>query len=279
METENPLNIDQVIQAIENNELVLPTMPDWALELQQILQDVDASTNQIIQAVSRDPVLVAQLIKTANSAIYAGMPKVTDVMAAITRLGHRLLHSMLMRITLAQLSSARHPPAQQRLAAFMEHSQEVAAISYVLAKDQKGLMPDQALLAGMIHDIGVIPICIYADRNGSAMDAEDYDRVIQQYSGLIGEKLLTAWAFPDALVAVPALAMDLQYGAETDPASYADIVTVANLLAQPALRFSDWDSVHAVKRLGMSPESCQEFNPQRGSDVQAVREIFFDNSL
>jgi len=40
--------IDQIYLAIENNELVLPTMPDSAIRIQRMLDDINVSANQIV---------------------------------------------------------------------------------------------------------------------------------------------------------------------------------------------------------------------------------------
>lgn len=277
-ETDNN-TIDRIILAIENNELVLPTMPDWAVEVQQMLADPDVPTNQIILVICRDPVLSAQLIMTANSAIYSGLPKVTDMMSAVTRLGYSLLRSLIMKVTLARLANAGHPAIQRLLSGFMDHSQEVAAISYILARDQPYLSSDEAMLAGLIHDIGALPICMHADMNGFVIDEHDYNLLIRKYSGQIGEKLLRAWSFRDELVEVPAAVADLQHGTEIELPSYADIVTVANLLSRPSQEFDGWDDVQALRRLGLSPETCRGFDKQMGEEVRSVREIFFDNYL
>ncbi|MDD2706095.1 MAG: HDOD domain-containing protein, partial [Acidocella sp.] len=81
--------------AIENNELVLPTLPDIAVKIQELLDDMNASAQQIVDAVSGDPVIVAQLIKTANSAAHADKPKVDNSRAAISRLGYKSLRNLV----------------------------------------------------------------------------------------------------------------------------------------------------------------------------------------
>lgn len=46
---------DQITQAIENNQMVLPSMPAWAIKVQRMLDDINTSASQIVTAVSSDP--------------------------------------------------------------------------------------------------------------------------------------------------------------------------------------------------------------------------------
>ena len=58
-------------------------MPAWAAKIQRMLDNINISASQIVTAVSGDPAFVAQLIRTANSALYTGRPKVDNINAAV----------------------------------------------------------------------------------------------------------------------------------------------------------------------------------------------------
>ncbi len=277
MLTEVEAGIAQILDTIKQDELALPVMPDLAMKVQLMLDDMNVSAHQIVVAVSSDPAFAAELIRVANSAIYADKPGVKTVMAAVTRLGYKMLRSLIMKITTVKLSNSSHPVIKRHLTEFMDHSREVAAISYALARDHKHLNPDQALLAGLIHDIGVIPICMYADKKISAMDEQACELIERKYCGMIGAELLRKWSFPVELIEVPTNHQNLQYESGQALPGYVDVVIVANLLSQPYAKFMAWENVTSVRKLGISPESCREAKGRLANDVNAARSIFFDN--
>ncbi len=62
--------IAEVIFALENNKLELPTLPDIALQLQQKMDDPSISVDQLIHLLHTDPVITANIIKIANTAAF-----------------------------------------------------------------------------------------------------------------------------------------------------------------------------------------------------------------
>lgn len=77
-----------------------------------------------------------------------------------------------------------------------KNSRLLAAVSYILASHQSHLSPDQAMLAGLIHDIGVLPLCLYIEKHHSKIDEETLNDLIQNCSNIIGTKLLQKWNPP-----------------------------------------------------------------------------------
>jgi HD-like signal output (HDOD) protein len=264
---------DELSLAIERNELVLPTMPAWAAKVQRMLDDINVSASQIVTAVSGDPAFVAQLIKIANSAVYAGKPKVDNVNAAVTRLGYKMLRNLIISVSMAKLSIIEKPALKKHLDEFWEHSREVAATSYVLAKSQKHLNPDQAMLAGLIHDIGRLPLLLYIEQKNLNAEGGAMDTIIRRCGAIVGEQLLKAWVFPDELVEIPMAHEDIHRETVDSRASYADVVTIANMLTRATARVVDWDKVTAVKRMGIDGNLYLEFFDRFDKDIAAAKEL------
>lgn len=264
---------DQLSLAIERNELVLPAMPAWASKVQRMLDDFNVSAGQIVTAISADPAFVAQLIRTANSAAYSGKPKVTNVSAAVTRLGYKMLRNLIVSITMARLSVINQPFLKKHLSAFWDHSREVAATSYVLAKSQKHLNPDQAMLAGLIHDIGRLPLFMHIENRSLAVDDAMLETIIRKCSALVGEQLLQIWEFPEELVEIPLAHEDIYRESGSPRASYADIVTVANMLTRATAKVIDWDKIAAVRRMGIASDLYREFFERFDKDLGTAREM------
>lgn len=61
-------DLDKLKTDIDNGTLKIPPMPDWAIKIQRMLDDMNVSTDKIVAMVAKDPTFVAKLFKTANSA-------------------------------------------------------------------------------------------------------------------------------------------------------------------------------------------------------------------
>jgi HD-like signal output (HDOD) protein len=265
--------IEEQSGAMGRNDLVLPAMPAWAANVMKMLDNIKAAAGKIASTVSTDPVFVAQLLKTANCALYTGKPKVYSINAAVDRIGYEMLRNLIVSITMDKLSIIEKPALKKHLAKFRDHSREVAAICYVLAKSQKHLTQDQAMLAGLIHNIGWLPLLLYIEDKNLSVDDKTIATIIRKYSALVGERLLELWEFPPELVEIPMAHEDIHRETASTRASYADIVTVANMLSRSTAKIDNWDNVTAVKRVGLATELYREFFDRFENDLTAAREM------
>jgi HD-like signal output (HDOD) protein len=240
-----------------------------------MMDDMDVPVSSIVTLVSGDPVIAAQLIRTANSAAHAEKSRVDNIAAAISRLGYRALRNLVLNITMTRLAKAEQPAVKKVLANYWEHSREVAAISHLLARNQHHLIADQAMLAVIVHDIGTVPLCIHVDKIRTDFDGDLLDGLILQFRGNIGEKLLRNWNFPAEIVEVIPEHENLQRNPESPLADYADIVTVANLLNRLTGKMVPWEDITALQRLHISPDVCRDFHERFGDELRATHETLF----
>ncbi len=263
----------EVFAALESGTLVLPTLPDMAIKIRKAIDDPNISAEALIRLLSTDPAISAHIIKTANSAAFSGGHPVNELRAAISRLGYSMLRNMVMAITMNKLFKAESPIINQELKNLWDHSREVAANSYVLASRHQHLKPEQAMLAGLVHDLGALPLCIYADHHHPRLDQETLEGLIRKFHTETGVKLLESWHFPHELVEVAALHENLQHTTVSGLADYVDVVTAANLLMPGAAKFVAWENVAAVSRLGYSPAECRNFLDAHSEQLAAAHEL------
>ena len=141
------------------------------------------------------------------------------------------------------------------------HATKVASLSTSLARTRTRLRPDQAMLAGLTHAIGVLPVLAWAENDDRlADDPKLLNTVIAEVHPELGAAILRSWEFPRELLTVP-----LQYcrydRANARP-DYADVVMVANLCSyigsdHPLATF-DLHTVSALARLGFEPGTASE---------------------
>lgn len=275
MSTAHQALLQQIIADIESDSLVLPTLPDIAFKIQDLIDDPNVSAEQIVLVLAGDPFISAQLIKAANSAAFADKRPVENVRGAVSRLGYRQLRNLVMMITMNKMFYARNPVINKYMKAAWQHSREVAAISYVLALRQPHLSPDQAMLAGLVHNIGVLPLCLHVEKNQLQIAEDSLEELIRKCSGTIGTKLLQKWHFPQDLIGVVEEHEQLHRDSSNMPrADYADIISIANLQEDRArAKVIAWNQIAAVNRLGLSETECQSFVELYAERIALIAEM------
>jgi HD-like signal output (HDOD) protein len=104
--------------------------------------------------------------------------------------------------TLRNLFQPHSEQLTERLQQLWQHSCRVGAISSVLAPLTQGVDPDRALLAGLVHDIGELPVIEYLDRVSGPVVTE-LEQAIPRLRGPLGSFILKSWRFDADLSEVP----------------------------------------------------------------------------
>lgn len=250
--------LEELYQAIDERRLTLPTLPEVALRVRDAVEREDSSANQIANIVATDAALSARLLQVANSPLYRGRDPIDNLQIAVARLGIRLVRSLVVSLIMQQIFQATNDLLDKRFRQIWEESVQVAAISRVLAQNLKHLDKEQALLAGLIHNIGALPILMMADQYPELLDdPNELDRVITALSPSIGQRILREWDFSDSLIKVPANFLNLAYQSE-GPADYVDVVIVGRLETlreqEHPVNDEDWSSIPAIAKVGLEPE-------------------------
>lgn len=245
-----------IIQALENDTLVLPTLPEIALQVRDIAEDVTSSISDLTTILGRDAALSARMIKVANSPLIRASIPVSDLNTAVSRLGIDLTSNLAMGLAMEQMFQATSDIVDKRMRACWSKSVEIAASSQVLARHFTNLQPDQALLAGLTHQIGKLPILAFAENNDSLLnDSFALGKVLTVLHPSLGSYILKMWDFPADLVSVSK--NYLQFDRKVDKVDYADIVQVATLQSyagtdHPYTKL-DWTEISSFDRLGLDP--------------------------
>ena len=245
-----------IIQALENDELVLPTLPEIALQVREVAENITSSISDLTKILGRDAALSARMIKVANSPLIRTSSPVSDLNTAVSRLGIDLTSNLAMGLAMEQMFQATSDVVDKRMRSCWSKSVEIAASSQVLARHFTNLQPDQALLAGLIHQIGKLPILAFAENNESLLnDSFALGKVLSVLHPSLGSYILKMWDFPEELINVPK--NYLVFDRTVDKVDYADIVQVATLQSyagtdHPYTKL-DWTKISSFDRLGLDP--------------------------
>lgn len=220
---------EEIVSDLKSGKLVLPVLPDVALKVNDIAESPDASIVDLTEVILSDAALSAELLRVANCPLYRGRNPVDKVQTAITRLGLKMVRNLVSSLVLEQMFQAPSKGVADQLQELWKHSADVAAICHVLSSKQPGIANDEAMLAGLIHDIGVLPILLKADERPELLATPALlQSVVEDLSGPIGAAILESWDFPESLIAAVSEHKDYTRDSANGP-DLVDIVQVANL--------------------------------------------------
>ena len=279
MALENRL-LSKFLDDINHNRLALPTLPEVAIKVRKVVEDPTASVAQISVVIGSDPVLSAKLLQVANSPMYRAAQPIENLQGAIARLGCNVVRNIVTGIVMEQLyqnKSGSNKKAQRKLRALWLHSTKVGAIAHVIARKFTDLKADQAMLGGLIHDIGAIPIYCEADNMPELMeDDERLGRIVHKLHTLIGTAILDEWNFPQELIDVVAEHEDLERESE-EGVDYVDVVTVANLHSyigtDHPLAQRDWSEIPAFRKIGLTPEESIDAMEEAREEISIMQQM------
>lgn len=237
------------------NRLRLPSVPDVAFRVRRATERENATADDMAQVVSADPSIAAKLIRACNSALYRGVNDTRTVREAVVRLGTRTTRQLVTMFAMREVFRADHQGLQARMDELWQHSREVAALCWVLADAATRLDPEEAMLAGLLHDIGMIPVVVFADQHARlAGDLTEVSHVVEALRGDVGAAVLENWGFPEAFVRSARQAESWSYEAMEEEPQLVDVVIVAQLHAMIHDQQNDglphFAEVPAYRRLG-----------------------------
>lgn len=219
----------RLLDDLNNDSLELPSLPDVAIRIGRALEDGVSDANRIAELIQTDPVITAKLIKAANSALYGRSNPVDSCSAAVVRLGADVTHKLVISYALRELFNSDSKLLSQRMHALWKHSTHVAAICYALARQDSRFKPEHAMLAGLLHDIGVVAILNYARKfPDESLQPDTIDQAINNLRAQIGGMILHNWGFTADLVTC-ALEGEEWMRNKGDAPDYCDLVIIAQL--------------------------------------------------
>jgi len=252
--------IENLAKELSSKNLVFPTSLNVTMRIRSALNDPNLSTDKVARIVGAEPVLSAQLLRLANSAAMnsSGKP-VVDLHTAINRLGYAMVRNLAISVGMRQLSQASPQGAMQPLVEKLwKHSIEVASLAYILAKKRVRINPDEAMLAGLLHDIGEFYILTRVkDFPDLFADEAAIKEITHLWHADVGRAILESWEIPEEIAAAiqDHETFDRTHAA---PADLTDVIMVANTLSGEGMPDKiDWEKAPpAFGLLRLDSESC-----------------------
>ncbi|VAW56416.1 hypothetical protein MNBD_GAMMA07-2452 [hydrothermal vent metagenome] len=248
----------EVKEAVINEKLVLPSLPDVALKIKTECEKQDSSAHKIAEMISQDPALSVRLLQVANSSMYRTRNSTDNIQMAITKLGLNLVKDLIISLSMKQLYNASNDVIAERFKELWLASVKTAALAQLLAANQKHLHAEVAMLAGLIHNIGALPIILLAEDDDDLFDQpHSLLQVVKQMQGEVSAYIFHKWNFPQYMIDIANSCYQFQRDHE-GPADYIDIIQAALIEGSIYTGLEcpdDWSSISAFSQLGIDTNS------------------------
>ncbi len=207
MSIETALSTTERIAELVNDLDSIATLPEVTAQITSIVNDPKSTATDLHRIISHDPALVAKILRLANSSLYARRYKIDTVDRAIVMLGFDAVHNLAISATIGKLFDHGIISDDFTARDLWTHSVAVAAASREIAKRVCKPMAEQAFLAGLIHDVGLLvelqvcpgklrQVCRAAKNTNAPFTSLELE-IIGCNHAEIGGALATKWGFPE----------------------------------------------------------------------------------
>lgn len=255
----------------------LPSYPDVAIRVRQVLSDDDVSNDRIARVIASDAGLATRMLVMANSvALSRGGRPLTDLRLAVTRIGHDNVRSAALAYALAQIRAAGElEHIRVELAQLWESSTLVAALGRVIAVATRAANADEAMLAGLLHNVGSVYILARADRHSALFSSPELrGELIGQWQAQIGKAIAQNWGLPERV----AEAIGDQDVVEQVEAGRRNLIDVLGVAVKAAACFGCeagdgplLAACPAFRRLGLDSDAWQKILADSRDEIAGLR--------
>lgn len=197
--------LEDIARDLSGEQICFPTFLDITFQVRTALKKPDLTIEQLAKLVSAEPLMSTKVIRLANSAAINRSGKtIVDLNSAITRVGMEAVRNVAFAVAMEQLlRSKKMAPFQELSQRLWEHTIQVAALCRVLARRLTKINPDEAMFAGLVHDIGVFYLLSRAVEFPDLIaDPAELNQLLAEWHAEIGRALLAAIGLPEALLIV-----------------------------------------------------------------------------
>lgn len=264
--------LDELAQSELAGANLVPRVPAIIPQLLRSLRDEHISASELSRQIARDVVLIAEVIREANSPYYHPAKPITNLENAVLVLGQNGLRLLIARVAFRPIINMQSGHFTNLAAPHIWSQSEKCADTCSRLAVKMQVDPFEAFLAGLIQNVGMIVAFRLIDRlyDGNALPESDaFCRALTAHARVLSALIGRQWNFPEQVVnAIESMGRGLP-DADKAPLhqilSISDRVSKLRLLVDNQLLGQDEESVLN----GLSGTALRCFNQLKPPPVAA----------
>jgi HD-like signal output (HDOD) protein len=265
----------KISESIDNDSLVLPRVPEVVEKIDAAMVNQKTSIKEISEIIKFEASISARILQIANSPLIRGNAKITSLHSAVTRIGLEMVRNLVLCMAVKDSLTVRQSYLKKRMRQVWGDCIAVSMYSYVLA-NHFDLDADFAMMAGMLHNLGVLPIVGYVGKHDDLVDDSGVlDYLVSALHKPLGVRILKQWEMQRELIEVTE-GYDEIDKARPGAIDIVDIVMVANCYNQDVRENTvDWYRVRALRKMHLSSSELDLILEDAVKEVSMMSEILF----
>jgi putative nucleotidyltransferase with HDIG domain len=268
----------------------IPTLPTVAIKVNQMLQYNDTSIRDLSKTIEKDQAIVSKLLRLVNSAFYGFQARINTISHAVTVLGFNTVRNAVVSVSIIEAFSGKGGAEDFDMKDFWKHSIAVAVTGRNLAEDTRLATPDEAFVAGILHDVGKVVLAQYfkdlfnqvwtSIQNNGLSFYEAEKKVLPANHAQIGGHLAKKWHLPVSLIEAVTYHHAVRKSA-INP-ELLMLVHVADFIVNHYKIGShgepDLSGMHpeASKRMAAQLEAVSDWFPEVATEIDAACQFFLE---
>ncbi len=192
------------------SKVVLPSLPQVLIEIQRVINDPNSSADDLAKVISKDPKLVAAILRLANSAMFSFRTEVDTPTRAVALLGFKQAGSLALGTVSLSLFKRSNKIAVLHVEKFWKHAIACGVLAQEIARVAELGDPERYFVAGMLHDIGLyvifessaslaLELLDMAKNKGESLYSAEQELLGFDHA-ILGGVIIKDWNFPRSLV-------------------------------------------------------------------------------
>lgn len=191
----HPALYSAIQSKIASGELILPTLPEVAIEVVKAFDHPAFSAGKVASILTKDPAISARVLKMANSAYLSSPTQIKDLKHAVVKIGLAQIRNVVTAIALEQLFVAKNPKIRDAMKEVRDFGVKVASASMAIhtcSKQCSEFPVDSLMMLSLLSTIGFLPILKEADSEDISISVGSVtEDLVKRLTILI----LNAWDF------------------------------------------------------------------------------------
>ena len=205
-------SLEKINKRVDQEDFQLPVLPNMIMQLLSVLEDDNSTFSDMVRIIMTDQVLISRILKVANSPLYSSGGQIDSIHLAIARMGMREIMSVATAVKLNSMEFPNVP--KEKLQVLLDDALKSAFIASSLARYCR-LDPEEAFLAGLLHDMG--KTVIYSLVPNNELNNKLLDNFIANRHTEIGALIAKKWNYPETIQNLILYHHNCAYSGKIDP--------------------------------------------------------------